>query len=86
MTNQLHLFGEDLPKELDKEKPHSRCSKCGDSFVKASKAHAYCKPCLQQYHSDLYVLRQKNPYPDLDYCCDVCGTAGHDLRSDFGKG
>lgn len=86
MTNQLNLFGDDLPKELNKEKPHSRCCKCGDSFVKSSLGHIYCKPCQRAYKAELYVLRKKHPYPDLDHCCSVCGTSGHDLRSDFGKG
>jgi len=85
MTSQLHLFGEDIPIEVDKEKPHSRCSKCGDSFLKVQN-RPYCKPCLKGYTAELYALKQKYPYPDLDHCCDICGTAGHDLRSDFGKG
>jgi hypothetical protein len=86
MTEQLRLF--DLPEvEVNKEKPHSVCPKCGGAFVSRSKGvQPYCHPCLSKYHKVLRSLTKANPRPtDPDYCCAICGKQEKDLVSNFTK-
>jgi hypothetical protein len=86
MTEQLRLF--DLPEvEVNKEKPHSVCPKCGDAFVSKSKGvQPYCHPCLRSYGRVLRSLTKANPRPtDPDYCCAICGKQEKDLVSNFTK-
>jgi hypothetical protein len=87
MTEQLSLF--DLPEiEVDKEKPHSVCPKCGDAFVCTREGvQPYCNPCLSKYNKVLSSIKKENPHPtDPDYCCNICGKQEKDLVSNFTKG
>jgi len=84
---ELSLFAASTESEVDKEKPHSVCPKCGCKHVKTTATSTtYCKPCRLSHNRVVRAIQKDNPRPDReDYCCNICGKQERDLSTHFGK-